>query len=157
MVIFSKPNWNWFGKRVVKIVIFFQTKLELVWKTSRQNFDFFSKPNWNWFGNGHRIKCSCSAYCLLRCGRTHNYEGNTLTSRTSHSTPSIRHAWIQLLLQGWWIPKWIRWRHFFCKFLFPISFSFWFWIKPVADKTLHHCGIAVNTVHCWRISLFSNF
>ena len=65
MVIFSKPNWNWFGKRVVKIVIFFQTKLELVWKTSRQNFDFFSKPNWNWFGNGHRIKCSCSALGLV--------------------------------------------------------------------------------------------
>ena len=41
---------------------FFQTKLELVWKTSRQNFEFFSKPNWNWFGNGHRIKCSCSAW-----------------------------------------------------------------------------------------------
>ena len=61
MVIFSKPNWNWFGKRVVKIVIFFQTKLELVWKTSRQNFEFFSKPNWNWFGNGHRIKCSPTA------------------------------------------------------------------------------------------------
>ena len=66
MVIFSKPNWNWFGKRIVKILIFFQTKLELVWKTSRQNFEFFSKPNWNWFGNGHRIKCSCTTMPMKR-------------------------------------------------------------------------------------------
>jgi len=61
---------------------FFQTKLELVWKASRQNCNLFSKPNWNWFGNGHRIKCSVPAREELPKPRHFTSSSKTVPSQT---------------------------------------------------------------------------
>ena len=49
IILFSKLNWNWFGKSYA----FFGCS--------------FSEPNWIWFGKGWWIKCSLTTHFHLTC------------------------------------------------------------------------------------------